>query len=502
MQQPASLPSVRSCPAGRFAPVLSWCRAHPILAPLCVGALLRLLAATWAQGWFAPDDLTYVIEQTRIWLTDPAASLPSSIRSELLPRAFWLIIEGARALGCDDPAVLLHVAYAVLGAWSLLAIPAVFRLTERRLGGAAAQSAAWLMSAFALVPHISIRALIGVVAIVPMTWGLALFDEGRDCSRWRPAVVLGTASGALLGLAAILRFQLGIVCLAAGAVGAWDVARRGSRRLPLALGLIQGGLLAAAAQAALDGAVGRQPFSTVLHYVAFNLAHAQRYGTSPWYAYLLQLAVFTVPPATLVLAGPMLRAFRRHLTVGVSLVAFLVAHSLIGHKEDRFIFPILPLLFVGLGAALAEARVTSGRLWAHRLFWTVNCLALVVATFADAQRNRTTPALFIARHSPDATVAVVAIASPLDFYLGERAHLVHLRDQMALRTAVERGLRPRYVISRDAPTDEQLFALQNLGLPCSYEMYAGDVVDRVLYALNPRRNLRRRPSALWRCTPG
>ncbi|HSI06581.1 MAG TPA: hypothetical protein VLC93_18985, partial [Myxococcota bacterium] len=143
----------------------------PWLAPFVTGAFLRVVAALAGYGYFASDDYTHVLGMAATWLDDPAAPFNSDIRSPLLARIVWACFVAARWLFGADPIAHVQVAYLVLGAFNAAAIPAVYRLTERRFGPHAALSAAWLMSAEALLPRIATRALISVVAMAPLAWG-------------------------------------------------------------------------------------------------------------------------------------------------------------------------------------------------------------------------------------------------------------------------------------------------------------------------------------------
>lgn len=482
-------------------------RHHPLLPPFAAGLGLRMVSAAYGYGWFAPDDLTYVIEQARIWFDNPEAPFPSDIRSLLLPRAFWLVLVGVRALGVTDPAHGLQVGYGLLGLWSLQGIVAAYGLAKPHFGERGAVRAAWLMAAFAIMPHISTRALIEVVAIPPLLWSLLLFDRMAAKSAGSGRFGVGVASGALLGFASMLRFQLGLLFPVLLGMALWRAVKQDqgpwqTRATGLA-GLLLGGALAGLAQGLLDLSLGRGFLGTPLAYLLFNLQESSRYGASAWYTYLLQLVVFSAPPATLVLAKPLYRAARSHVSVSACLAVFVLAHSWIGHKEDRFLFPILPLFLVLLGAALAEAA--AGARWSRlgsRFFWAASTVALVVATFSDAQRNRTVPLLAVARAGEPRRLAIVSIPGSMAYYAGPQADLMRVKDTDALARHIRAtGWAPHHVLFRDAPLPSVLAQLESVGLRCGpARAHKGDLVDQALYALNRRRNLRRRPSYLMDCT--
>ena len=473
--------------------VRSWFIEHPVAAPTLVGLGLRLIAAFYGVGWFAPDDLRLGIEQANTWLRDPDAGFYDPIRSVLLSRLMWGLMRGGMALGIRDHACLLHAVYACLGVWSSSAIAGVHRLARLRLGGDAAAAAAWLTAAFGVMPLISTRGLTEVLAIPFLVWGLVWADAcaGRIRSEYR-----GLAAGFILGLACLVRFQLGLVWLAAAAVLGARRATRGG------MGFVAGGLGAAMLQVGVDAIQGRPPLGTVWHYLEHNMKHAAGLGVSPWYTYCLHLLAYTVPPATLVFLRPMARALRAHTMLAAALVLFIAVHSCIGHKEDRFMFSVLPLFFVPLGAALVEAvRGARWQRWGARFFLGVNAVVLLLATFSDAHRNLTRPLLDIAAANEPAHVATVGFPPGIQlprFYLGETAVLQSFASANDLGQAVAAGWRPRYILARQPATAAEV-VIAVPALQCQEpQIYSGDLVDRLLVAVN-RHNQQRAPTALLKC---
>lgn len=478
---------------------------HPLAAPMGVGLGLRVAAALTGYGWFAPDDYAYVIEQGGRWLADPSAPFLCDYRSLLLPRLFFGLLWLARECGLQDPAYALRAAYLGLGLWSLLTIPAAYYLARRHGGEGAARTAAWLMAAYAIVPRIATRALLESVAMVPLIWSALCLDLARQGPA-RQRAGHGFLGGLLLGVAALFRFQVGVVFPAALALLLWPTARQARGRGAAVGGLLLGGLVAATVEMGIDALSDRAPLSTVWRYLDFNLHHAAQFGVSPWYTYILQFALFTVPPVTLLLWRPLWAVAKKQITVSALLALFVAVHSLVGHKEDRFMFPVLPLFLVLLAGALHA--LAHGDRWARRgaaLFWAVNTVALMIATVSDAQRNLTVPLLDIARAShragaTPATLAAVGVDTLPRYYLDSTTAVLRFDSVDALMTAVQGGsARPDYILLRHPPDAATGATLATLG--CSAPtIYAGDLVDQALVALNPR-NKRRSPTAMLRCPP-
>lgn len=481
----------------------AWCQAHPIWAPTIVGAVLRVAAAWTGFGPFAADDYVFMIEHPWRWVEEPDAPFPSAIRSPLLPRWMAALMSAADGVGITDPAVRLQAVYTLLGLASLAVIPGVYFLGRRRLGANVAHGAAWLVAVYFLMPRVATRALLGVAAMVPVVWGLVAadrVDQGAALRRF----AWGLVGGSLLGLAGVIRFQAGLLGVAAFAVAlAWTLRQRSVAAGAGWAGLALGGAVMVGVQGALDMHLGRPFMGTVLAYWAFNVEHASRYGVSAWYTYLLQLVVLTIPPVVFFVARPMLKAGGRHPMVGWGLVAFIGIHSLIGHKEDRFLFPILPLFLLLLAAGLVAAWARGG--WHRRAVWffgVVNTVALPIAVSSDGARSHTVPNLEIARHyrGDELRIAAVGYALFHRYYLGRSADIRRFKTTPELKAAMMgTAWRPHYVFFRK-PKHIDRGALQALGWDCAApKVYAGDWVDRVIIAINPDNNRRRRPAYRLDC---
>jgi hypothetical protein len=431
-----------------------WARLR---GPLLFGALARVIAAFSGFGYFASDDYTHVLAMAYKWLDGPAA-YNSDIRSPLLARFVWCIFEALSAIGVHDPAWLVRWAYLVLGLVSLLTIPGTYVLAERRLGEGAATMAAWLVALEALMPRIVTRALISVVAMVPLVWGTALVDD-KEAPWWRAAL-----GGLLLGVAAMLRFQVGVIAITLAAlVFVRAVRKRGFEQFG---GLCLGGLAAVGLQALVG-------WSSVIAYVSFNSTGASRYGVSPWYTYALDFLALTVPPLTFWLAKPMAIAARKHLAVTLPFVVFVLVHSAIPHKEEHFIFAVLPYFFILLGAALFVSRVR-----VRQIFWTVNTLVLVPATLSDGHRSLTWPLLEAGRDGGFSKIVFVGKALIPDMY--------------AAKTPVQRVLTPEEAESVLDNGRIRLLAERRHEMPdptgwsCTeVETLTGDFVDQLLIKANP-----------------
>ncbi len=189
------------------------------------------------------------------------------------------------------------------------------------------------------------------------------------------------AAGALLALGCIFRFHYGpaVVVVALAALwGRWD------RFWPLALG----GLAMAALSSAVDLAMGQAPFQWIITNVTYNIVHnvASEFGVTPPYAYLTnQMAEWGWAFAPLLALAVL--GVRHYPALFAAAIVNLILHSMIGHKEYRFIFltSTILILLAALGSVdlMRRLRPDGGR-WAPYA-------ALPVWIFASVSLGATEP---------------------------------------------------------------------------------------------------------------
>jgi hypothetical protein len=139
----------------------------------------------------------------------------------------------------------------------------------------------------------------------------------------------------MCGLALALRIQL----FPAVAVAGLHFCRsRWRARIPVVL---PGILLPVTVFGIVDAVTWSYPFQSFFRYFWVNAVEgrSELYGTEPWYWYLLVLLAHLGPILLLALLG-----VRRSPFLGWIALAILAPHSLLAHKEVRFIYPLVPIL--------------------------------------------------------------------------------------------------------------------------------------------------------------
>jgi phosphatidylinositol glycan class B len=387
---------------------------------LALSAVLIGIAAVQSDGYHHPDEYFQTLEfaGTKLGRT-PVGDLPWEhalrIRSWLQPGLYVAMARSLDAVGIHDPfawALAFRLASGLL-AWVAVAAlclvaPRLFPEPEARSTAVMALCLAWF------VPYLSVRTssenLSGsclMIGISLLLWSLPADDSA---SLGPPRPLVSGAVGLLFGLAFELRFATAIV---ASSMAAWAifVARLPLRRLVWAAA----GVLAALG---LGACVDRWGYGSwvfpAYEYLYENMAKgvaARRFGSLPPYGYLVLGA--TGPAAPLVafaMAAAVVAWVRKPWNpLTWATAPFVVAHSLVSHKEMRFLFPIaLATPFLCVLALAPSGDRWDGRtrvLWrarrglAGRALLALNLLALAVFSLTPT-RPQLSFQRFVRSHHP------------------------------------------------------------------------------------------------------
>ncbi len=170
------------------------------------------------------------------------------------------------------------------------------------------------------------------------------------CAAARRLIRASGSSGRSLGVAVLLRLQCGI--FAVGALGIL-VARREWKRTLTVFGVLCGW---AVVFGLLDKLTWGDWFHSAIKYLQFNLIENKSagWGTSSW-SHLLTHLFSSMIGLTLLFAAALLVCLWKKPGLAIVAIVFLGLHSAIGHKEIRFLMPVLPLLAACVGIAMTAA---------------------------------------------------------------------------------------------------------------------------------------------------
>lgn len=174
-------------------------------------------------------------------------------------------------------------------------------------------------------------------------------------SESRPRWLIPLLTGFLFSLSFYARFQ---TLFAIAGFGCWMLffERKYNKLLPLIAGFIIGTGL----NLELDHSFYHQWVFTPYTYYKVNILEgkAASFGTSPFTVYIGELIgiTFAPPISILLLFFGFRAAILKKLADPLSLTVlfFIVGHCIVGHKEDRFLFPVLSVLPIFIGWGLPD----------------------------------------------------------------------------------------------------------------------------------------------------
>lgn len=320
---------------------------------------LNLAAAYFSWGFHQFDEHFQILEFANYRLgNSPASDLPWEFETRIRPW-FQPSVVVMLAKMFDDPFVLVSVLRfisAVLGWLSTVFIASCcsvwFKNERLRRWAILGSCFLWFF------PYLHARpssegwsASLFFLGFIPLVMSIRQHRSKGNASRLRLPAWEALLCGALLGLAFESRFQVGVM-VAAGGLWVLRYGRLTWRSVAfLGAGLLAAILLGTGLDAWGYGTVTLAPWN----YIDQNLIQnrAADNGVSPWWHYFGQVVTKGLPPLSLVLLAGVLLSWilRPRSSLTWVTLSFFLVHVLIGHKEFRYLFPILPA--VPIQAAMA-----------------------------------------------------------------------------------------------------------------------------------------------------
>jgi phosphatidylinositol glycan class B len=334
---------------------------------LAVSLILHILAAIYSIGFFHYDEHYQILEFAglKAGYTTPH-DLPweyaAHIRPAIQPMLAYWAIRLFGFFGIMDPfrvAMLLRIVSGILG-WLSMALLSIALLP--------AFSSKWVKKTFILLSNFLWFLLFVHVRNSSESWsgslcfiGIALLLLNKPPEGWKyyknlPALLL---AGFLFGLSFVFRFQTAFLL---PGLFLWLLLIGRMRFSQLCLM----GLTAVAAIGlgfVIDHWYYGEWVNTAYRYYDANIVQgkAASFGVFPWWWYLNWFFHNGLLPFNLLLMASVFIAWLRYPKDMLlwACLPFLLLHFAIGHKELRFLFPMMSALpwFMGLSLNLLDARL-------------------------------------------------------------------------------------------------------------------------------------------------
>jgi hypothetical protein len=329
----------------RLAPTL---RDKNWVVAIAVTAVVFRLIIVLQPGFNQPDEIWQYIEPAWGWLTGrwvQTWEFHVGLRGWLMPMLFRPVLAAGIALdlGGQGTLILLRLIIALVA----LVVPYTFWRLGAAISPLHALIAGWVGAIWPEIFYFAARpsgenlATIAAFAAILAIYHRPPADTPQTVGRDRARLVW---IGLCLGLGVIIRFQY---APALGLLGLGALRGAAGRRMPW---LLLGALTGCALGAAADLAAGQPPLGWLLTNFTMNFSENRSgfFGKSPPWWYLQQIGLTWSLGTLLFVPGILLAARRYPLLLAVAVVT-LVSHSLIPHKEYRFIL-LAQVLFIFMAA--------------------------------------------------------------------------------------------------------------------------------------------------------
>ncbi len=471
---------------------------------ILLGLALRLIAAIFSQGYAMHDDHFVIEDGPFQWFLPDHGGWFHRVEppghSVVYPSILYAILSSCMNIGITDPQSQMLVMRILHALFATLAIPLAAAIARKVGSERSAQLAALLVAVFWMLPFMSVRNLIEMMCIPPLMIGV-YWTLRRHSTK--DLVLAGLA----FAVAFMFRYHTALIAGTMVLVLAWQ--RQWRAALVLAVTYI---VSVSLTQGVIDMAVWGSFLAAPIAYVTSNFAGVNDYTSGPFYQYAVLIIGILIPPLSILLLWRVLADKRPQLRweIVLPIAVFVLAHSLIAHKQERFILPIVPLLLVAVAVAWVDRplNVLKASAWTKGswiTFWVANTVLLMLFTFSYSKRSRVESFTYLSHQPGVQRVAVVGdnIQAP-SFYLYPRVPLMTvLSDTTSSTWASLATFHPTHIVFFDLASRDALFsrteAIVGHRLQHLSDIEPG-ILDATLHALNPNGN-KNQTSVVYKVTP-
>ncbi len=298
-----------------------------------------LITAWNSSGYYHADEHYQLIEFAQLKLgTNTTADLPwefkEQMRPAFQPAVAFVVLKLLKVFSINDPYHQMFVLRLLSGVLAVLVFSFFIQATKHLFKETSAQIIYPILFYFLwFIPFLSVRFSSETWSALFFLWALSFVYSGQDRKN-RPIWM-----GLLLGISFLFRFQ---IAFAGIGLFVWLVVDRRQNFVFFAksgavfISVILMGFL-------IDTwFYGNSVFTPYVYFKSVVESDGTGFGTSPWYFYLVKMLTY---PGIFIglpfLISLLFLIFRKPMQPVVWVILpFVVFHSLVPHKEERFLFPI------------------------------------------------------------------------------------------------------------------------------------------------------------------
>jgi hypothetical protein len=463
---------------------------------LFVGLLFRLIAAIFSEGYGMHDDHFLTIEASASWANhyDYNHWLPWNQGSESKPEGHsftyvglnYLFFAVLKAIGFVNPKGLMIVNRILHALLSTLVIYFGIKITEKIASRKNAVIVGWMLALLWLMPFMSVRNLVEMVAIPFLMWGIWYLIKKDVFSRNN--IIM---AGFMCGIAISLRYQIGIFSV--GIAFYYLVKKSWKEFIFFSLGNL---ISFSITQGIVDFFIWGYPFAEFWSYVTYNMNQGTQYlpNTNYFMYFYVLFGVLLFPFGILVGIG-FFRSYKNSMLLFLPTALFLLFHTFYPNRQERFILSILPF-FIILGVIGFEG-LKEKKFWnsfwnvSYKIFWGLNiflvCFFSMVSTkysrinamyslYSESKQNPTV----LMEGSGDASISLMP-----KFY-GNKWHASFIEKTVLQKDSIPPAI--DYIFFAGKGNLEQRIRFYKAVYPTLqlHKKCDPSLIDKIVHNLNPR----------------
>ena len=355
------------------------------------GLVFFIVAAYFSVGFHHPDEHFQILEFANYKLgNSPAADLPWEFSAEIrqaLPIAIVVCVyRFFEFFGLDNPFFIAFVLRLIIGLSMWFALVALSKSLKKYFKSDVAFTIFLVLLFLSwYMPYVSVRFSSENLSALFLVLGLVQYFKVKDSAN-KNQFIRYFLLGLFFGFSFYFRFQ---IAFAIAGFGLFILLVDRIKFMHLVWVLI-GGILAIFLSICIDyWFYGKWIFSPFNYFTA-NITNdiASNYGVMPWWHYFTSFLLTALPPISVFVIG-----FSKNLkNIFVWMfIPFLLAHIAVGHKELRFLFPLI-VAFIYVSALGIDYFIESNKLkklgkFVFFFLLIINSIALIYRTIIPAREQ-------------------------------------------------------------------------------------------------------------------
>lgn len=342
--------------------------------------IVYMICAIYSNGFYHPDEHYQIIEFAGLkagWNTgsDLAWEYYYQIRPTLQPWLAYILFKAWNLCSVRNPFVLVMLLRMVSAAFSIVAISFFVRCFKSTIKEEYYWAFVFVSFCLWFLPAINVRFSSETWSGLCLLVAVGLIQRSKTNASGLSLLGIGVA----LGLGFEFRFQTGLAV--AGLILWLILVRKSSLRDLSWIGL--GGMAVILIGIGMDSLFYGQLALTPYNYFKVNIIEnvASTFGTAPWYSYIISIVSAPTPLIGFILLSSILLLLicdYRNIILW-TVLPFIFFHSLIPHKELRFLFPManfIPIILIS-AYQLIEKEIKGGEVPKVFLYSVLSALFIV-----------------------------------------------------------------------------------------------------------------------------